>query len=232
MKRTLRRYWISAIMTLFLMVLTAAPAWAANKGPNMDSSFIYLSNSEVSNSIYLWQSPNSSGSTGSIKGIKYDLAANTLRLEDVDMPYATLEVLCMGDDFKVNVAGTNSLSRITVIGSGYGGNIEFTGNGTLELNKNINEDEKTNPLLAEKPSLTILAENTEGRITIGPDVHLTVYKQNRKYVLSIEGSTESQAPQSVAGESLRRRLTFSLQETLALLKTCESSFIIGISPMM
>lgn len=148
------------------------------------------------------------------------------------MPYATLEVLCMGDDFKVNVAGTNSLSRITVIGSGYGGNIEFTGNGTLELNKNINEDEKTNPLLAEKPSLTILAENTEGRITIGPDVHLTVYKQNRKYVLSIEGSTESQAPQSVAGESLRRRLTFSLQETLALLKTCESSFIIGISPMM
>lgn len=118
MKRTLRRYWMPAFMMLFMMLFTATPVWA-NKGPNMgDLAFIDLFNPEVSanDSIKLWVSPKSSDPIGSIKGITYDKATNTLTLDNVKMPYATIQAYCMGDDFKVKVTGRNSLSRISVVG--------------------------------------------------------------------------------------------------------------------
>ncbi|MBO4338634.1 MAG: hypothetical protein J5877_01780 [Clostridia bacterium] len=75
-----------------------------------------------------------------VEGATYDLATNTLTLSDYNMPYS-LGISSMGDDFKIELVGENSLDNISISDSqGNGCSVTFTGEGSLTVNENRNAD--------------------------------------------------------------------------------------------
>lgn len=66
-----------------------------------------------------------------LEGAYYDLKTNTLTIEDLKMPDGLLYVVCMGDDFKINVKGNCELGNIVVDGFEYETSLNITGSGTL-----------------------------------------------------------------------------------------------------
>ncbi|MBR4436053.1 MAG: hypothetical protein IKZ82_05735 [Clostridia bacterium] len=71
---------------------------------------------------------------GSAPGASYDLASNTLTLENFTCDI--LDVNLMGNGFKLKLIGTNRIGNIVIWGAMYGGSLTITGNGTLYVNEN------------------------------------------------------------------------------------------------
>ena len=69
------------------------------------------------------------------KGASYDLATNTLTLKNVKVKDATLSIIAMGDDFKINLVGYNELSCIISSAGNRVGSVTITGNGELVVNR-------------------------------------------------------------------------------------------------
>lgn len=69
------------------------------------------------------------------KGASYDPATNTLTLKNVKVKDATLSIIAMGDDFKINLVGYNELSCIISSAGNRGGSVTITGNGELVVNR-------------------------------------------------------------------------------------------------
>ena len=67
------------------------------------------------------------------EGVRYDPASNTLYLTDFNAPDTTLLLTAMGGDFRLCLAGSNSLAAIRSDSLGLGGSITFCGLGALEL---------------------------------------------------------------------------------------------------
>ncbi len=64
-------------------------------------------------------------------GAVYDQGTNTLTLTNFSC--SALDVNMMGNAFKINLVGENTIGRIVVWGAGYGGSVTFTGNGSLTV---------------------------------------------------------------------------------------------------
>ena len=124
-------------------------AWI--RGVEQDAEFAFFANNTVNNNAY--------------PGISYNKQTNTLTLTNVDAPQLTISANVMGDDFKIAVNGTCALSRITIWGDGYGGNLTFTGNGTLTVNEETMYDY----------AILMHAEGTPGQLVFGEDVKVTLY---------------------------------------------------------
>lgn len=74
---------------------------------------------------------------GGFPGVSYDRATNTLTLDGANTADYLL-VHNMGDDFKIEVKGENALGQVYVNNvneGGYSGAVEFSGTGSLTLNK-------------------------------------------------------------------------------------------------
>lgn len=211
MKKKFSMRIMSVLMMLLMMFSVVTPVMAKN-GPNTgEYRMPYILFSKMpgyTSQTLIWQGfgkyiptqvTNGKWKEAPLNGVSYNKATNTLTLNNVNMPDWSLTANEMGDDFKVNVKGSNSLLSLTVYGAGWGGNVEFGGNGTLVLNKN-----KTG---IEESTIQMEAECTEGRITIGPNVKLTAYK-GKSYALSITNSSKSSAPVNVQGK-LAKQLTLS-----------------------
>ena len=70
---------------------------------------------------------------GSAPGATYDLATNTLTLENFTCE--VLDVNLMGNGFKLNIIGTNRIGTVSIWGAMYGGSLTITGTGTLYVNE-------------------------------------------------------------------------------------------------
>lgn len=134
--RSLR--FISLLVIALCLALVAAPAAAfAGQGPNPQSAQIALC-SQVDNKvsykyIYVKRSSASASGTSSVAGFSYDEATNTLTLNNVDAAGKWLSINGMGEDFKIEVIGANTLDKIDHAGGGWGGSITFTGSGSIVL---------------------------------------------------------------------------------------------------
>ena len=125
---------IIAVILAAVMLTTVAPltALAATTGPNTDYYFdsltpevtFYADNDYTV--FYLNTAYNDE-----LDNAYYDLKTNTLTVKDLKMPDGMLYVVCMGDDFKLNVEGSCELGTIYVDGHTYETSLNITGSGTL-----------------------------------------------------------------------------------------------------
>lgn len=115
-------------------------------------------------------------------GASYDMEANTLTLKNVKSKTALLEVLGMGDDFKIKLEGYNELSGIMSVGMEWGGAITLIGDGELVLGRS--ED-------ALITGLTIEADETASFFHVEDTVKLKFYSNPGLFTdsVSIVGST-------------------------------------------
>ncbi len=74
---------------------------------------------------------------GAVEGAAYDSEMNTLTLKDFDRPDCSLDLLFMGDDFKLRIEGECALKDISVLSysSKHSVSLGITGTGTLKLNE-------------------------------------------------------------------------------------------------
>lgn len=72
-----------------------------------------------------------------VKGITYDKTTNTLTFKNVELSkdntHYSLTITNMGEDFKLNVVGTNSLDYLSLESIGYNTGCTISGPGTLDI---------------------------------------------------------------------------------------------------
>ena len=119
---------------------------------------------------------------GEMEGAVYDRATNTLTITNLNKPDFMLETNAMGDDFKINVVGECSLSRISVWGWMWGGCVTFTGNGHLTLNEGKNS----------YPAIMLNPEGSKAEVHFGPDVTADLYSSGD--VMRVHLSDSNRAP--------------------------------------
>ena len=76
---------------------------------------------------------SSSFSLKNVSGASYDKTTNTLTLNNFYGSY--IDTNLMGNGFKIELIGDNTLDYIRIWGAMYGGSVTFTGTGTLTVNK-------------------------------------------------------------------------------------------------
>lgn len=108
-------------------------------------------------------------------GASYNLKTNTLTLKNVTAKNATLTLMEMGDDFKINLIGYNELGDITSSAGKRGGSITITGNGELVVNRTKNFN-----------GITIDAHETYSTLTVEENVKLKVYADTDFEIPSID----------------------------------------------
>lgn len=75
-------------------------------------------------------------SIGTLTGASYDKTTNTLTLNN--FTGGMVDVNLMGNGFKIELIGENSLDSVRIWGALYGGSVIFTGSGSLKINENLN----------------------------------------------------------------------------------------------
>lgn len=135
----------------------------AGNGPSDEFSFITFYNSEDPSGNKSIYEPNTVHNDA-LEGATYDKSTNTLTLNNVKTSLS-LSINEMGEDFKINLVGDNEIQYIIIYGFGYGGNVEFTGNGSLTVNKNKSSE----------IGIVMAAEGTVGSLTVDDTATLKVY---------------------------------------------------------
>lgn len=133
MKHYLKKVLVGMLLVAMVFSMVPTSFASAAKGTHDDSNIELNDPSKDSwNCIFnTWDQEFSK-----VSGVTYDKKTNTLTLNKYVNANAELRINCMGDDFKIKVAGTNELKSINVEGDVWGGSLEIYGNGTLTINKN------------------------------------------------------------------------------------------------
>lgn len=174
MKKT-KKILLVAMLVLAFMINTSI-VFATSNGPaDVDYAFISLEDSEGEGG-YIYAGKTTYNDV--MEGVSYDKATNTLTIDNVRGNYA-IGANMMGDDFKINVVGENSISTISLWGDGYGANLTITGEGTLDVNK----DKET------ISAIIIHAEETKPVLTIDKTVTVNLYGD--KDVIAILGVNDA-----------------------------------------
>lgn len=101
--------------------------------------------------------------TAEVSGISYDLETNTLTLDN--FTGEVLNVNLMGNSFTIQLAGDNNLDKLIVWGFGYGGSVRITGNGSLTVNKSMDND----------VGIELVAEYSQTCLMIDREATLDIY---------------------------------------------------------
>ena len=134
----MKKFLSCILIITLLFTLMVANVYAGN-GPmppqtdeygTWDEAYIIFFNQEGYKDVY-----RQSTVKNEMNGAVYNKSTNTLTITNLQTDMS-LETNLMGDDFKINVVGTNKIPRISVWGYGYGGSVYFTGTGTLTVNEN------------------------------------------------------------------------------------------------
>ena len=136
MRKAIRYSVILALFALAAFVLAPSNKTSAANGPSTvyeDNAYVMVyPSADEQVFLYAGEFMQSRGATeGTVDGAKYDLKTNTLTLKDANLYY--IDVNVMGDDFKVKLVGDNTLNSFRSWGYYYGGNVTFTGKGSLTL---------------------------------------------------------------------------------------------------
>ena len=127
--RSICAFMLTVALTVSLIGTQTLQVKAATHGPNSGETafpFIIVSDGITGTIIY-----NSMGEISSVKGLSYDKNTNTLTMNNYTGAFVNVNE--MGDDFKLKVLGTNTISQLLVWGYGYNGSVKITGNGTLNI---------------------------------------------------------------------------------------------------
>ena len=167
-------------MLLGLLPTTALAAGAQNNGPNQsattldDHSYIRLMNqSGGRNPIYCLYSGHSAAN---VEGVSYDASTNTLTLTDLNAPDKYIQTNQMGDNFKIELVGTNSIGSIQVYGYNWGCGLTFTGAGSLTVNQDR----------AQPFGIALSGEGAEPKLAFGNTATVTVYAGENGFAVFLE----------------------------------------------
>lgn len=134
MKRNLKR--LTAVLLAAVLLLMTVPFTAgavSAEGPDEHYGQINLSDESDDNAFYLYGAED--GETDVVEGAVYDKATNTLTLTDLNAPGYSLNIFSMGSDFKICVKGSCALMAVYANDMSRGTTLFFTGDGTLDVNK-------------------------------------------------------------------------------------------------
>lgn len=136
---------LTVILCLSLVPMSALAAQtrktpSAADGPGKNHSYISVSDesSKAPSADYsdgfLYAYTNKHGAKSLFGGaVSYDLKSNTLTLNNFKEKARFFEICNMGDDFKIKLSGTSTVSSISAFGYEGECSMNFTGNGTLNV---------------------------------------------------------------------------------------------------
>jgi len=106
-----------------------------------------------------------------VSGASYDKATNTLTLNNYKG--TVINVNLMGNGFKINLIGENSVDYLVAWGAMYGGSVTFTGSGSIK----INESQK-NP-----NGILLQCEDSKSCIMIDREATVEVFGQSGAVII-------------------------------------------------
>lgn len=112
MKRALKCIGAVALAASLMMVPSMIPVQASN-GPCMEGEFAFA-NIQLNDTVVF-----STNEKNTVDGASYDQASNTLTLTNYDHPDVALYTNMMGDDFKLNLVGSNKLQNLGIWHGGW-----------------------------------------------------------------------------------------------------------------
>ena len=118
--------------------------------------------------------------SGSFSGASYNQKTNTLTLKNVKAKHASLMLMQMGDDFKINLVGYNELGDISSSAGTRGGSVTITGNGELVVNRTKDFN-----------GISIDANETNSTLTIEDSVKFKAYSSPEFEIPAIDIYTSS-----------------------------------------
>ena len=159
MKRALKCIGALALAASLMMVPSMMPVQASN-GPCIEGEFAFA-NIQLNDTVVF-----SANEKNTVDGVSYDQTSNTLTLTNYDHPDAALYTNMMGDDFKLNLVGSNKLQNLGIWHGGWGGSLTICGSGSLTVNEN-----RKNP-----DGIELFAEGGKSLLTVSGDSTVTVYR--------------------------------------------------------
>lgn len=159
MKRALKCIGALALAASLMMVPSMMPVQASN-GPCIEGEFAFA-NIQLNDTVVF-----SANEKNTVDGVSYDQASNTLTLTNYDHPDVALYTNMMGDDFKLNLVGSNKLQNLGIWHGGWGGSLTICGSGSLTVNEN-----RKNP-----DGIELFAEGGKSLLTVSGDSTVTVYR--------------------------------------------------------
>lgn len=159
MKRALKCIGALALAASLMMVPSMMPVQASN-GPCIEGEFTFA-NIQLNDTVVF-----SANEKNTVDGVSYDQTSNTLTLTNYDHPDVALYTNMMGDDFKLNLVGSNKLQNLGIWHGGWGGSLTICGSGSLTVNEN-----RKNP-----DGIELFAEGGKSLLTVSGDSTVTVYR--------------------------------------------------------
>lgn len=159
MKRALKCIGALALAVSLTMVPSMMPVQASN-GPCIEGDFAFA-NIQLNDTVVF-----SANEQNAVDGVSYDQASNTLTLTNYDHPDAALYTNMMGDDFKLNLVGSNKLQNLGIWHGGWGGSLTICGSGSLTVNENRKNSD----------GIELFAEGGKSLLTVFGDSTVTVYR--------------------------------------------------------
>lgn len=164
----MKRKKIAAAVLSLSLLFAPLTAYAKN-GPNLEASslesYITLLDNSGNPTDLFYSSGGTKSEASTVDGAKYDLSSNTLYLSGLTTDQK-LECSMMGDDFKIQLSGTNSIGQITIWGDGYGGSVTIGGNGKLSVNSKLS--------YTDVPAILLRADGAAARFTLADTALVTL----------------------------------------------------------
>ena len=159
MKRALKCIGALALAVSLTMVPSMIPVQASN-GPCIEGDFAFA-NIQLNDTVVF-----SANEKNTVDGVSYDQASNTLTLTNYDHPDVALYTNMMGDDFKLNLVGSNKLQNLRIWHGGWGGSLTICGSGSLTVNENRKNSD----------GIELFAEGGKSLLTVSEDSTVTAYR--------------------------------------------------------
>ena len=193
---------LSILLVLILSVSAITPviATAANGyAKDCEDSYIYLYDKKDDLVYKIWEN----GKTNpEITNASYDKATNTLTFTYKNMPWGTLLVNKMGEDFTIHTDEYIRLGAIEVTGGYWGAGLRFTGNGMVILN--------TEEYF--KIPIKITADFSKGKVTFADTLQTIICSPEGKIVKITNSTYKYDKSIFTTGESTNYTVTKSSSE--------------------
>lgn len=169
---------------IFLLFISFMGIVKADNGPSEEYGLVTFMEEPDRNFFDIYEL--GSVDNNALNGVNYDLTTNTLTIKNLKGSYS-LNVDNMGEDFKLNVEGTNDFLAIYVSGGQYKTNITITGKGKLILNKEKNAHYET-PIASTDKSKIIFEDSVSLELYAVKDENDSDYPT---FVIGCDGMNEN-----------------------------------------
>ena len=176
MRKNTRKIFAFFLALCITCASISFPVYAGNgANKSVDSSAYIVVNGKA---LYAFDYYNGTV-TNAIDGLSYDESSNTLTLNNYNQPDSVITVNEMGEDFKIQVNGTNSILQLSVWGFGYGGSCYLKGSGSLTVNEKKSAD----------VAIIINSEESNSKFQVASSVILKAYSKSGNPVIGMDSST-------------------------------------------